>query len=225
MNVNQSRVLASDLFLIQNWNLRTEPPTQRRNAIFHDFVKLGMRGRWTWHSKAEICEFSHFTTEERRILERRDWPTRCIAGLIGEDLRRVVVVDHAQSLSDADVEFRTDLAGDNSLVCRHDGNPFEVLPELVYSMTAFDDPDDVEEARQSRRDDSLWVSGVFWVGNMIIWVDEFGATVRQKVCDLQDRQAMRAAADSVEKFRPFESSWWTEATRSGKYAEDHWWEL
>jgi hypothetical protein len=123
MDVNQSGVLASDLFLVQNWNLRTEPPTQRRNAIFHDFVKLGMRGRWTWYSKAEICEFSHFTTEERRILERRDWPTRCVAGLIGEDLRRVVMVDHAQSLSDTDVVFRTDLEGDNRLVCRHNGNP------------------------------------------------------------------------------------------------------
>jgi hypothetical protein len=157
-----------------------------------------MRGRWTWHSRAEICEFSHFTTEERRILEHRDWPMRCVVDSIGEDLRRVVVVDHTESSSDVDVEFRTDLEGDNRLVCRHDGNPFEVR---------------------------LWVSGVFWVGSMIIWVDEFGATVRQKICDLQDREAMRTAADSFEKFRPFESSWWTEATRSGKYAEDHWWEL
>jgi hypothetical protein len=224
MEFNQSRVLASDLYLLENWNTRTEPSLERRrDAIFHDFVQLGMRGRWAWHARAEKCDFGEFTTEEKSLLECRDWPTRCIAFSIGEDLRRVVVVDHTESSNDADVEFRTDLEGDCERVCRYGGNPFEVLPEVVYSMSAFDDPDDVEEARRSRKEQSLWVSGVFWVDNRIIWVDEFGATIRQKVCDLQDRAAMKDAAQAFEDFRPFESSWWTEATRMGKYAEDEWW--
>ena len=144
MELNQSRVLASDLYLVENWNTRTEPsPERRRNAIFHDFVQLGMRGRWAWHARAEKCDFGEFTTEEKSLLECRNWPTRCIAFSISEDLRHVVVVvDHAEPLSDADVEFRTDLEGDCERVCRYGGNPFEVLPEVVYSMSAFDDPDD-----------------------------------------------------------------------------------
>jgi hypothetical protein len=77
---------------------------------------------------------------------------------------------------------------------------FEVLPEVVYSMSAFDDPDDVEEARRSRKEQSLWVSGVFWATNWIIGVNEFGATVRQKDCDLQDRAAMKDAAQAFEDF-------------------------
>ena len=101
-----------------------------------------MRGRWAWHARAEKCDFGEFTIEEKSLLECRNWPTRRIAFSIGEDLRRVVVVDHAEPLSDADVEFRTDLEGDCERVCRYGGNPFEVLPEVVYSMSAFDDPDD-----------------------------------------------------------------------------------
>jgi hypothetical protein len=191
MEFNQLRVLASDLYLVENWNNRTEPLPERRNAIFHDFVQLGMRGRWPWHARAEKCDFGEFTTEEKNLLECRDWPTRCIAFLVGEDLRRVVVVD---------MEFRTDLKGDSARVCRYSGNPFEVLPEIVYSMSAFDDPDDVEEARRAQIEQSLWVSGVFWVGDRIVWVDEFGGTVRQKDCDLQDREAMRDAAEAFEDF-------------------------
>jgi hypothetical protein len=179
MEFNQSRVLASDLYLVENWNSRTEPsPERRRDAIFHDFIQLGMRGRWPWHARAEKCDFGEFTTEEKLLLECRDWPTRCIAFSIGEDLRRVVVVDHTEPLNDADVEFRTNLEGDCERVCRYGENPFEVFPEVVYSMSAFDNPDDVEEARRLRREQSRWVSGVFWIGDRIIWVDEFGATVR-----------------------------------------------
>jgi len=90
-------------------------------------------------------------------------------------------------------------------------------------MTAFDDPEDVAEARQTRTDRSLWVSGVFWIEDKIMWVDEYGVTIREKTCDLAERQQMQDAAEAFEEFRPFESSWWTEAVRVGKYAEEHWW--
>lgn len=224
MEFNQSRVLASDLFLISTWNDHHGTPAERRSQIFHDFIAFGMRGRWPWHAKAEKHEFSQFTSEEKSILESREWPVRCIAGWIGEDLRRVVVLPEGTGeLDRSDVEFRTDLSGDEMLVCRYDGNPFDVLPELVYSMTAFDDPDDVEEARRGKKDQSLWASGVFWRGSKILWVDEYGVTIREKVCDLEDREGMREAAEALERFRPFESTWWTEATKIGKYAEENWW--
>lgn len=221
MEPNVRRLLASDLFLVENWNSRSEPPVQRRNQIFEEFVRLGMRGRWSWHARAEKYEFGQYTQEERNVvLGCRDWPTYCIAKSLGEELSRVVMTDHAGPI---DLEFRIDWDGDSTLVCQYGGSPFHVLPELVYSFTAFDDPDDVEEARQSQRDQSLWVSGVFWIDNKITWVDEFGATVREKVCDVQDRESMREAAEAFERYRPFESTWWIEATKVGKYAGDRWW--
>lgn len=217
MNFNCSRALASEIYLVQKWNQRSGPPEQRRNEIFQEFVKLGMRERWRWHAQAESFEISQFTDEENEILECRDWPTRRIAIWIGQDLRRVMVTDRAHPMEDSDLEYRTD---DSMLVCEYEGNPYDVLPELSYSMTAFDDPDDVEEARRSQRDQSLWVSGVFWMIDKIVWVDEFGMTIRERVCDQQE---LKEAAEAFERFRPFESTWWTEATKVGKYAEDGWW--
>ena len=108
-------------------------------------------------------------------------------------------------------------------MCRHDGDPYDVLPELVYLLSAFDDPDDVEEAQQSSKDQSLWVSGVFLLGDKIVWVDELGDVIREKVVDLQDRAYMTEAAEAFKQWRLFESSWWTEATKVGKYADEQWW--
>jgi len=180
MELNQSRALASEVYLVERWNEHSGSPAQRRNEIFREFVKLGMRERWRWHAQAESYEY---TAREKEILACRDWPARRIASWIGQDLRRVMVTDRAHPMEWSDLQYRTDLEGDPMLVCEYEGNPFDVLPELVYSMTAFDDPDDVEECRQSQRNQSLWVSGVFWIIDKIIWVNEFGMTIRERVCD------------------------------------------
>jgi len=216
MEFNQSRALASEVYLVEKWNGHSGPPAQRRNEIFREFVELGMRERWPWHARAESYKFN---AGEKVILACRDWPTRRIASWIGQDLRRVVMTDRAHPMEWSDLEYRTDLEGDPMLVCEYEGNPFDVLPELVYSMTAFDDPDDVEERRRSQRDQSLWVSGVFWIVDKIVWVDEYGVTIRERVCD---RQELKEAAEAFEEFRPFESTWWTEAIKVGKYAKDDW---
>ncbi|KAK3673214.1 hypothetical protein LTR78_006759 [Recurvomyces mirabilis] len=90
-------------------------------------------------------------------------------------------------------------------------------------MTAFDDPGDVEEARRVEpQEQRLWVSGVFWMGDVIRWVDEFGLTIREKVVDAGDRQGRKEACEAFEEFRPSESVWWTEARRVGGYAGDEW---
>lgn len=102
----------------------------------------------------------------------------------------------------------------------HDFEELDALPESVYSLTAFDDPEDVEEARRKERDQSLWVSGVYWVVDedvKIVWVDEFGETIREKVCQTDE---LEEGAEAFNKYRPFESRWWTEATRVGKYATE-----
>lgn len=216
MEFNLSRALASEVYLVEKWNEHNGPPAERRNEIFHEFVKLGMRERWRWHAQAESYEF---TAEEKQILACRNWPTRCIASWIGQDLRRVLVTDCAHPMEWSDLVYRTDLRGDPMLVCEYEGDPFDVLPELAYSMTAFDDPDDVEECQRLHGDQSFWVSGVFWIIDKLVWVDEFGTTIREKFCD---RQELRKAAEAFERFRPFESTWWTEATKVGRYAEADW---
>lgn len=219
MNFNSSKTLASEVYLIKKWNEHSGPPTQRRNEIFQEFVKLGMRERWQWHAQAEDYTF---TAEEKEILACRDQQIRDIASWIGQDLRRVVVTNPAHPLELSDLQYRTDddLEGDPMLVCEYEGDPFDVLPELAYSMSAYDDPDDVDEYRRSQRDQSLWVSGVFWIINKIVWVDEFGLTIREKV--VCDQQELKEGAEAFKRFRPFESKWWTEATKVGKYAEDNW---
>nr|POF04161.1 hypothetical protein CFP56_21916 [Quercus suber] len=216
MEFNSSRKLAADVYLVQNWDKHTGTPDERRNRIFQEFVRLGMRKRWELHKQAETFEFD---ANEKNILTCRPWNVRSIAGWIGEDLRRVMVTDSAHPMTQEDLEFRTDLGGDDMLMCVYDGDPFEILPELVFSMSAFDDPDDVAEARESH-DQSLWVTGVFWIVNRLIWVDEFGETIREKTFDIN---GAREAAEAFKNYRPFESSWWNEATRVGKYAGDEWW--
>jgi hypothetical protein len=219
MDFNMSRALASEVYLIENWNKHSGNPAQRRNEIFNEFVKLGMRGRWAWHARAETYQFS---VEDRKILECRHWRARSIADKIGETLDRVVVTDHAHPMTETDLKYRTCSSGNRYLAFRYDGHPFDVLPELVYSMTAFDDPDDVAEARRAHRDQRYWVSGVFWMFDKIVWVDEVGDTIREKVC--VDQQELKEADEAFARYQPFESAWWTEATKIGKYGEDKWWE-
>ncbi|KAK4569473.1 hypothetical protein LTR86_003236 [Recurvomyces mirabilis] len=184
----------------------------------------GMRARWPWHARAETIGHRDLTAAEKEILECRPWSIRCIAKWIGEDLLRVMVTDHAHPMDQTDLAYRvSDGRGYTDLLCVYDGDPYDLLPELAYSMTAFDDPGDVEEARRKApREQRLWVSGVFWMGDVIKWVDEFGDTVREMVVHCGDRQGVKEACEAFEEFRPFESVWWTEARRVGKYAGDEW---
>ena len=218
MQFNESRAPASEVYLVQKWDTRRGTPAERRSRIFQEFVKLGMRKRWEWHKVAENYVFSE---EEKAVSLCRTWTARSIASWICGDLRRVMMTDRVLDMSTEELEYRVEGKGGNnpSLVCEYEGNPFDVLPELVYSMTAYDDTADMAEAR-AVHDQSLWVTGVFWLVDKIVWVDEFGRTIREKVCDAR---GLEEAAEALERYNPFESTWWTEATNIGKYAEDECW--
>ena len=89
-------------------------------------------------------------------------------------------------------------------------------------MTAFDAPEDIEEAKKEH-DQKNWVSGVYWLAGdelKIVWVDEYGETIREKCCV---RSELEAGAEAFDAYQPFESSWWTAARKVGKYAGDEWW--
>jgi len=219
MELNMSRPPASEVYLLHRWNGQDGSLDERRTKIFREFLQMGTRGRWQWHAEAEKTEYGQFTAEERTILsECRDGSMSNIAGWIGENMYRAMVAEGTLDMSEEELRLRT---GNADLVCSFDGDVLDVLPELAYSMTAFDDPADVEEARRDSRDQSLFVTGVFWRGNKIQWLDECGNTVREKV--VTDERELTEGAEAFEEFRPFESIWWTDATKIGKYAEDGWW--
>ncbi|QIW99762.1 hypothetical protein AMS68_005280 [Peltaster fructicola] len=216
MEFNQSRALAAEVFLIQHWNQHTGTIEQRRCEIFRKFVQLGTRGRWEWHKLAERFAVNK---EEEAILRCRPSWIRSIAEWTGEDARRVITSTHELAMSQEEIGLQT--GATLNFVCEYDGDPYDTLPELVYSMTAFDDPDDVEEARSSSRDQSLWVTGVFWIDDKLVWVDEFGRTIREKICPAEGLEEAAEAFNDL--YKPFESVWWSEATKVGRYAEDEWW--
>jgi len=37
-----------------------------------------------------------------------------------------------------------------------------------------------------------------------------------------DEQELREGAEVFAKYKPFESTWWTEGTKAGKYADNRW---
>lgn len=208
---------AAEVYLVEQWDQHTGPARERRNKIFQNFIELGMRERWKYHALASDTEF---TDKEKDILQKcRTWEERALADWVGEDLKRVLFTTGKLQLSDEQLEWCTGWGRENErLVC----GDIDALPERIYSMSAFDDPDDVAEARQVH-DQSLWVSGVYWVADeelKIVWVDEFGQTIREKRCELNELQE---GAEAFDRYEPFESSWWTEATKVGKYASGDWW--
>lgn len=237
MEFNISRVRASELYLAIQWSKHTSPPQERRSTIFQEFVKLGMRNRWEWHKKAETYTFSD---EEKEILECRTERTRAISFWMSANDRSEIVVmtKDANKLEKDEDEPEYRIKGEAGwLYCEYDeeGGPFGMVPEIAYSLTMFDDPDDVEEARgrstmEAREktleggyfepDQSLWVSGVYVNEDMIVWVDEFGETIRQKVIDMNQ---LEEDFGLFESYKPFETSWWIEAEKVGKYAGDQWW--
>ena len=171
MQFNSSRALASKVYLVQRWDTRNETSTNRRSSIFQDFVKLGMRKRWEWYKAADNYAIN---VEEKKILLCRTCSARSIASWIGEDLRRVMMTDRALNMSTEEIAYRIDCKGGNSpsLVCENEGSPGDVLLGLVYSMTAHDDPAGIADVR-AVHDQSLWVTGVFWVVDKIVWADKF----------------------------------------------------
>ena len=127
-----------------------------------------------------------------------------------------MMTDRALNMSTEEIAYRIDCKGGNSpsLVCENEGSPGDVLLGPVYSMTAYDDPAGMAEARVVY-DQSLWVTGVFWVVDKIVWADKFEHTNREKTCDAH---GLQEAAETLQKYTPFESGWWTEAAKVGKYA-------
>ncbi|KAK4495246.1 hypothetical protein PRZ48_013575 [Zasmidium cellare] len=212
------QIRAAEVYLLEHWHKHIETPLARRNKIFREFVSLGIRGRWPYHAKAEDFEVSE---EERRILDHRTHEQKSIAFWISDGCGRVLFTKRKRELREDEVEWTTDWR-EGELV--RDFEESDALPERVYCLTAFDDPDDVEEARaQGQLDQTLWVSGVYWVVDedlKIVWVDEFGETIREKVCRTEE---LEEGAEAFSRLKPFESTWWTDATRVGKYATDKWW--
>lgn len=238
MDFNSNRVRASELYLTSQYpSLTTESPAQRRSAIFQEFVKLGMRERWKWHILAESHSFSDFSPQEKQVLEDcRTWKERSIAfWMSADDASKLVLMTTDPStleLDDEEPEYR--ISGEPGwLYCEfeEEDGPFGTLPEIAYSLTMFDDPDDVQEAREkslkemdesklAEPDQSLVVSGVFMMDGKVIWVDEYGETIREKRIDMGD---MEEDVELFANYRLYETSWWLEATKIGKYAGRSWW--
>lgn len=235
MEYNIEKKRAADVYLLEKWHSYAGTPSERRSTIFQEFVKLGMRKRWEWHKLAETYVFDE---EDKAVLEQcRTWKARAVAYWISaNDGREIVLLTTDRDdldVSETEPGHRT--AGEVSwYYCEYSstGSPFGTLPEIAYSMTMFDDPEDVKvarvasiaEARSSGRsgepDQSLWVSGVFHSQNRVVWVDEFGETIREKRIDGNE---LGEDAELFEEYRPFETSWWLEAERVGNYARDEWW--
>jgi hypothetical protein len=222
VQVNFGKPTAAELYLVEQYNRHDGEPLARRNEIFRAFIALGLRGRWSYHSRAEHCSFSDEEVEILRACRSsREWE---IADWVKHDPKLRIVFDLRSGVTRLDMQQQKWCSGwvgdDGDFVCRD----LDALPERVYSLSTFDDPEDVAEARQQEdADQSLWVSGVYWVVDnqqmKIVWVDEFGETIREKVCD--DGGA-EEGADAFDDGRPFESSWWTEATKVGWYATQGW---
>lgn len=211
------RVRAADVYLIEQWSRHTEEPIERRNKIFREFIRLGMRGRWKYHAQAE--DF-YVGKDEKEILQYRTQEQTSIAFWLTENVARVLFTRRKLELTEDELDWCTDW-GEGELVCDYDD--IDALPERVYSLTAFDHPDDAEEARNKDHDQSLWVSGLYWIVDnelKILWVDEFGETIREKICL---KPELEEGAKAFDNYKPFESSWWTEATRVGRYATEEWW--
>ncbi|QIX02016.1 hypothetical protein AMS68_007533 [Peltaster fructicola] len=206
-----SKVGAADVYLVEQWDKHTGSALERRNAIFRDFIALGMKGRWEYHKRAEDFPFNE---HEKTILECRTWSERSQAEWMTGSSLRVMFSSSSSNvqLNEQQLEWCTRWGGDAEEVVCYD---MEALPERVFCLTAYDDPSDVEEARQEH-DQSLWVSGFYWVAGdelKIVWVDEFGQTVREKLCNKED---LETDGEAFNEYKPFESRWWTEATPVGK---------
>lgn len=214
---------AAQVYLVEQWqNHNNGTPIERRNEICREFVGLGMRNRWEYH---RLAENAGFTEEQGAILALRTQEETCVADWASYGAHRIVFSTGKHNLSSREVRWctGTELGGDEEKFVSYD---IDALPERVYSMTAFDDPTDVEEAKQEH-DQSLWVSGVYWVadaddGLRIIWNDEFGDPIRQKICHLSE---LEAGSELFDAYKPFETTWWTEASPVGRYARDEWWKL
>lgn len=212
-----SRVRAADVYLVKQCSKHTEQPMERRNKIFRESIKLGMRGRWKYHAQAEDFLIGN---EGKEALQYRTPEQTSVAFWLTENVARVLFTRRELESTGDELDWCTDWReGERSATTTrwmlYLNECTRFLHLIILTMWKRLDKKSVIRLRGSVAYTGSSISSVRLYGSMNLVTQ----SRRRSVI----KPSSRAAPGVFDGYKPSESSWWAEATRVGKYATDEWW--